>query len=81
MAIATQAQQRSYNVVFIGNSITYGALHEQPQQTAPPVQCGLWLSAQPDVDAVYVANCGRSGKTTYHFLPNKADVIPAGDPT
>jgi lysophospholipase L1-like esterase len=81
VAIAMQAQQRSYNVVFIGNSITYGALHEQPQQTAPPVQCGLWLSAQPDVDAVYVANCGRSGKTTYHFLPNKADVIPAGDPT
>ena len=80
-ALTAQAQQRSYNLVFIGNSITYGALHQQRDVTAPPVQCGLWLSAQPDVDTVYVANCGRSGKTTYHFLPVKADVVPAGDPT
>lgn len=81
VALTAQAQQRSYNLVFIGNSITYGALHHQRDVTAPPVQCGLWLSAQSDVDTVYVANCGRSGKTTYHFLPVKADVVPAGDPT
>ena len=73
--------QQSANIVFIGNSITYGALHQQRELTAPPAQCGLWLSAQPNIDTVYVANCGRSGKTTYHFLPVKADVIPAGDPT
>lgn len=81
VALTAQAQQRSYNLVFIGNSITYGALHQQRELTAPPVQCGLWLSEQHGIDTVYVANCGRSGKTTYHFLPNKADVVPAGDPT
>ena len=73
--------QRSANIVFIGNSITYGALHEQHELTAPPTQCARWLSQQDDIDTVYFRNCGRSGKTTYHFLPNAADVIPAGDKT
>ena len=77
----TAIAQRSYNIVFIGNSITYGAQHAKPQQTAPPVQCARWLSAQEGIDTVYFRNCGRSGKTTYHFLPNAADVIPAGDKT
>ena len=73
--------QRSANIVFIGNSITYGALHEQRELTAPPTQCARWLSQQDGIDTVYFRNCGRSGKTTYHFLPNAADVIPAGDKT
>ena len=73
--------ERSANVVFIGNSITYGALHQQRELTTPPAQCARWLSRQPGLDTVYFANCGRSGKTTYHFLPNQADVVPAGDKT
>ncbi|MBR2113186.1 MAG: SGNH/GDSL hydrolase family protein [Prevotella sp.] len=73
--------QQSANIVFIGNSITYGALHQQREQTAPPVQCARWLSQQEGIDTVYFKNCGRSGKTTYHFLPNAADVIPVGDKT
>jgi len=81
VALTAQAQDRSFNVVFIGNSITYGALHKQREQTAPPVQCARWLSGQEGIDTVYFSNCGRSGKTTYHFLPNAADVIPAGDKT
>ena len=73
--------QQSANVVFIGNSITYGALHQNRDVTAPPAQCGLWLSQQEGIDTVYISNGGRSGRTTYHFLPNAADVIPAGDKT
>ena len=73
--------QRSANIVFIGNSITYGALHEQREQTAPPVQCARWLCQREDIDTVYFRNCGRSGRTTYHFLPCAEDVIPAGDKT
>ena len=69
--------QKSYNIVFIGNSITYGALHQQREVTAPPAQCAQWLSAQEGIDSVYFKNCGRSGRTTYHFLPNPQDVIPA----
>ena len=73
--------QRSANVVFIGNSITYGALHEQRELTAPPTQCARWLSAQEGIDTVYFCNCGKNGRTTYHFLPRAEDVIPAGDKT
>ncbi|MBQ4380004.1 MAG: hypothetical protein II806_01855, partial [Bacteroidaceae bacterium] len=80
-SLTVKAQRQSYNVVFIGNSITYGALHNQRELTAPPVQCARWLSQQDGVDTVYFKNCGRSGRTTYHFLPNAADVIPAGDKT
>ena len=73
--------QQSANLVFIGNSITYGALHQLREITAPPAQCARWLSQREGIDTVYFRNCGRSGKTTYHFLPNAADVIPAGDKT
>lgn len=73
--------QQSANIVFIGNSITYGALHKERELTAPPAQCARWLSQQDGIDTVYFKNCGRSGRTTYHFLPNAADVVPSGDKT
>lgn len=75
------AQMRSYNIVFIGNSITFGAIQKKPELTAPPVKCGQWLSQQEGIDTVYIRNCGRSGRTTYHFLPRAEKVVPAGDKT
>ena len=81
LSVACGYAQRSANIVFIGNSITYGALHEQREQTAPPTQCAQWLTGQEGIDTVYFKNCGHSGRTTYHFLPNKEDVVPAGDKT
>ena len=71
--------QHSYNVVFIGNSITYGALHENRELTAPPFVCAEWLSGQSGIDSVYVKNCGRSGRTTWNFQPLKGRMIPATD--
>lgn len=73
--------QRSANVVFIGNSITYGALHSERELTSPPKQCARWLSGQEGIDTIYFSNCGKNGRTTYHFLPREEDVIPAGDKT
>lgn len=81
MAATGAKAQKSANIVFIGNSITYGALHEQREQTAPPAQCARWLAQQEGIDTVYFRNCGRSGRTTYHFLPRQEDVVPAGDKT
>ncbi len=72
------AQGRSYNLVFIGNSITYGARHQQRELTAPPVQCARWLCEQAGIDTVYIQNCGRSGHTTYDFLPNPEDTASNG---
>lgn len=79
--VAAGASERSYNIVFIGNSITYGALHENRAETAPPAACARWLAGQEGVGDIHFENCGRSGRTTYHFLPNKEDVVPAGDRT
>ncbi len=79
--ISLSYAQRSANVVFIGNSITYGALHKNRELTAPPAQCARWLSAQEGIDTVYFRNCGKNGRTTYHFLPRAEDVIPIGDKT
>ena len=75
------AKEQGANIVFIGNSITYGALHQQRELTAPPTRCAQWLSRQAGIDTVYFRNCGRSGKTTYHFLPRQEDVVPEGDKT
>jgi lysophospholipase L1-like esterase len=67
------SEQRALNVVFIGNSITYGALHKQPKKTAPPVVCAEWLAQHEDIGPVYFANCGKSGRTTFNFIPLKGD--------
>lgn len=57
------------NIVFIGNSITQGALLKQPQQEAPPVQTELWLEKQEGISEVHISNQGISGMTTVDFLP------------
>ena len=57
-----------YNIIYIGDSITYGALHEDPKETSPAV-----LSTAEVMNKLYVANqanCGRSGATTVDFLPS-----------
>ncbi len=78
--LSLKAQNHAFNIVFIGNSITYGALLDERENDAPPAQCARWLELQ-GLGKVYFQNCGRSGRTTYHFLPDSKDVIPAGDKT
>lgn len=57
-----------YNLIYIGNSITYGALHADRQQTAPPVVATALVSKK--VEGVKgFHNSGRSGATTVDFLP------------
>lgn len=64
---------RDYNIVFIGNSITYGANHPYMQrvQTCPPAQAVKWLSAQKGIGELHYSNQGYSGRTSYDFLPSK----------
>lgn len=70
VALSASAQ-REWNLVFIGNSITYGALHKNPELTAPPVKCAQWLASQPGFGATHCLNMGKSGRTTFHFVPAK----------
>lgn len=60
---------RNVNIVFIGNSITYGAQIANPAQDAPPKQVQLYLSDKKNIGTVQFVNCGVSGSTTLDFLP------------
>lgn len=64
------------NLVFIGNSITAGALLEGPQHEAPPVKTVLYLGKQSSVGSVKFSNQGVSGCTTTDYLPQTETLFP-----
>jgi lysophospholipase L1-like esterase len=68
-AISSQAQTRNLNIVYIGNSITYGAGLDSPAIQAPPVIASAWLKKQKGIGDVNFSNQGHSGYTTLDFLP------------
>lgn len=76
-------EKKNLNIVFIGNSITQGALLEDPKHDAPPVQAALYLRKQPTVGMVRYSNQGVSGSTTLDFLPQTEklflNVVQAAD--
>jgi lysophospholipase L1-like esterase len=69
------------DIVFIGNSITEGALLEKPLQEAPPVITCEKLRQHAGIGEINFINKGRSGYTTLDFLPSKGgtfeDVLTA----
>lgn len=71
--VCTAAAQNSpaapVGLVFIGNSITYGALLESPTTQAPPIITAQLIRQQTGND-VYIKNCGLSGSTTYDWMPS-----------
>ena len=73
VAMSVNAQQRkahTCNLIFIGNSITAGALHADKNKTAPPVFTADFVGKKLSTD-VHFRNCGRSGATTVDFLPSQ----------
>lgn len=64
------AAKDKIHVVFIGNSITYGATLADPSTQAPPVITGQLLEKRTKC-TVKIKNCGVSGITTYGFLPGR----------
>lgn len=69
-ASAQQRKARTCNLIFIGNSITEGALHANKKKTAPPVVAANLVGNMLSMD-VHYRNCGRSGATTVDFLPEQ----------
>jgi lysophospholipase L1-like esterase len=68
------------DIVFIGNSITYGANLENPKQDAPSVVASEILRKKSGINSVQFSNQGHSGFTTLNYLPDSptfADVIQA----
>jgi lysophospholipase L1-like esterase len=63
-----------YNVVFIGDSITFGGGTPDPNTQAAPVIAARDLQPMLGAGAaVYFSNQGHSGHTTVDFLPGGAD--------
>jgi len=62
--------KRTCNIIFIGNSITEGALHQEKDKTAPPVFAAHYVGRMLGADVTF-RNCGRSGATTVDFLPER----------
>ncbi len=67
---------KNVNVVFIGNSITQGALIQDPVHDAPPVKAALYLTKQPSITSVKYSNQGVSGCTTTDYLPQTETLFP-----
>lgn len=67
--------KRDLNIVFMGNSITYGAGLADPATEAPPAIAAAYLRQQSNVGNVEFANQGHSGYTTVDFLPTTAGVF------
>ena len=72
ICVSAQSTKQNLNIVFIGNSITYGAGLADPATEAPPVIACNYLRVQPGIGKVAFANCGYSGFTTVDFLPSTA---------
>ncbi|MBR3372472.1 MAG: alpha/beta hydrolase fold domain-containing protein [Bacteroidaceae bacterium] len=60
------------NLLFIGNSITYGATLGSPASQAPPILCRAMIQEATGV-TTNVYNGGNSGITTLGFLPGRTD--------
>ncbi|MBQ7361259.1 MAG: lipolytic protein G-D-S-L family [Bacteroidaceae bacterium] len=67
--------KKDFAIIYIGNSITYGAMHEQRTETAPPVYTSQILAKKLKANVVW-RNCGWSGATTYDFLPSHNRYFP-----
>jgi lysophospholipase L1-like esterase len=65
------------NIVFGGDSITYGATLPSPSTEAPPVLASQCLESINGIRAVYFSNQGYGGTTTTDFLPSTQKVFPA----
>ncbi|MES2378349.1 MAG: GDSL-type esterase/lipase family protein [Bacteroidota bacterium] len=71
------AQKRDLNIVFVGNSITYGAGLPDRNTQAPPVICANYLRGQSNIGSVEISNQGHSGFTTLDWLPGTKAFITA----
>ncbi len=51
-----RAIPQSLNIIFIGDSITYGYLLNQPESEAPPVHAATFLQGMPGISGIQISN-------------------------
>ena len=71
---------KTYNIVFIGDSITHGAGTAQPATQAAPVVCGKLLEKQIPGSSVFVCNQGHVGYTSGGIAKGMAGIEKAVAP-
>lgn len=76
MSSYAQQQKTDINIVFIGNSITYGGGLTDRGKDAPPNETCAWLRKQDGVGEVNFANQGVSGHTSVDVLPKTNTDFP-----
>jgi len=70
-AIQAGNDKKNIDIVFVGNSITFGAQLKNRLEEAPPVIGSEYLRHKPGIGEVRFINQGRSGSTTVDYLPVK----------
>jgi len=58
-----------FDLIFIGNSITYGAFVNNQKKDAPPAIASQYLRNKKEISSVSFVNQGRCGATTVDYLP------------
>ncbi|SOD11767.1 GDSL-type esterase/lipase family protein [Pedobacter xixiisoli] len=71
-----QQQKKDLNIVFIGNSITYGGGLADRAKDAPTNETCAWLRLQAGVGNVEFSNQGVSGHTSVDVLPKTNTDFP-----
>jgi lysophospholipase L1-like esterase len=69
LSFSLTAQKRVVKVIYIGDSITFGAGLNDAASQAPPAVASDYLKKQKGIDIVEFSNEGHSGFTTVDFLP------------
>lgn len=70
-----KSDKKDIAIIYIGNSITFGAMHEHRELTAPPVYTSQILKNKLHTKVIW-RNCGWSGATTFDFLPSANRYFP-----
>lgn len=70
-------QKRDFNIVFIGDSITYGAGIADRTTQAPPTICVNYLKTKDFAGNIEFSNQGHSGFTTLDWLPGTKAFVTA----
>ena len=72
-------EDSNVDLVYLGDSITYGVLLHRPDTEAPPATATEWMRESLPGWAVFFSNQGHSGHTTVDFLPATATDLPAAE--
>ena len=72
---SAQQPKKDLNIVFVGNSITYGG-GLADRKDAPPNEACAWLRNQKNVGEVNFSNQGVSGHTSVDVLPQTNTDFP-----